>query len=168
MSLKKWIEALGFGAAAASGVGAEQVAQAAEKEQTPHVEVNRNPEVEFRNAKQAVIDALNESTFDATSGGRLEGKNWTATVEESEGGMVAKITLKSGKPQTEEFDIRKDEVTGPDGNIKDVFSMNTGVPKSIEKEMAEKEQMLAAVRGDVARAAGKDKTVAMNGPESGK
>jgi hypothetical protein len=128
-------------------------AAARQKEETPHVEKMQSPERVFMNAKQEVIDAMNETTFDMTSGGKLEGNGWEATVKQEAGGDIVAAVNVNG--ETKEFVIRADEIDDGKGNIKTVYSMNTGIDRSEEKAMAD-------ALGVVKDAKEKGGTIAMN------
>jgi hypothetical protein len=131
-----------------------------DKMQTPHVEKMVSPERAFVVAKQAVIDEMNEAGFDETSGGELQGKGWKAKVERSpEGGLIAKVTVEAGGSSTEQtFDIRADDHDDGKGNIKTVFSMNTGIDRDEERLVAEAQATVDAALGK----GKKGPTVAMN------
>lgn len=123
------------------------------KESTPHVETVKSPERAFMMARQEVIDSMNESTFDMTSGGKLEGNGWDATVTQEKGGtIVAKISMDG---TAKEYVIRVDEIDDGKGNLKTVYSMNTGIDRS-------EESALAAAQAAVEAAGDKGGSVAMN------
>ena len=137
--LKKVGTFLGIAGAAAGIEGS--AARAADMEaghhetaQTAHVEKYVSPERTFLNAKQAVIDSMNESTFDATSGGKLEGEGWEAKVSQEADGTIVVAIAAGG--DLKEYVVRADEVDDGKGNIKTVYSMSSGIDRSEERAMA--------------------------------
>jgi len=123
------------------------------KEETQHVEKVVSPERTFINAKQTVINSMNESTFDVTSGGKLEGNGWEATVKQEADGTIVVAVAAGGEHK--EFVVRADEIDDGKGNLKTVYSMNTGIDRSEEKAMAD-------AHAAVDEAKGKGGSVAMN------
>lgn len=117
-------------------------------------EPKQSPEMQ---AKQDVIDKLNDTTFDDTSGAIIPLEHGSAVVtREKDGGLVAKVTLGEGaEAVTREFVIQEDEKTDAQSNNRTVYSMKTGVDRRQETEVAN-------ARAAVDQAGGKGSRLASN------
>ncbi len=103
---RKTIEAAAVAATLAGGaVGVENNAQAAPE----HVEKYTNPKTVLEGAQKSVLNELNGSTFNETSGTTLPGKNWSAKVREEPGvGIVMEITIDiDGNTDTKRYALTK-------------------------------------------------------------
>lgn len=147
--------------AAEQGIRPAEAEAHQDKQQTPHVEKMVSPDRAFTQAKQAVIDEMNEAGFDETSGGQLEGKGWKATVERGpDGHLIAKVTVEAGGSSSEKsFDLRADDHDDGKGNLKTVYSMNTGIDRDEERLIADAQATVDAALGKKGKGGG---TVAMN------
>lgn len=149
MSLGKWVKNLIVGAAAMGAVetGMKKEAMAGEKdapsnrEKAAAVEKISGPEELFRTAREAVVDGLNGTTYDETSGGALEGKGWKAAVKREGGKLFAVITVEvGGKTITQTHELTETENPDPDAEKEKIYSFTNDVDDDtarIEKEARE-------------------------------